>query len=291
MKGKPIRRIGIVVKSHSPHARSVLGRLTRWLDRKGIPYHCGPGAAALLRTRARETRREEIYQLVDLLVVLGGDGTFLSVARDIAPHGVPILGVNLGSLGFLTEVTQAEMTNSMAEVFSGNYEIQRRMMLEARIIRRGRRIGTYHILNDVVLNKSALARIVEIDIAIDGKYVTSYRADGLIVSSPTGSTAYSLSAGGPILYPTMHSFCITPICPHTLTNRPLVIPAGMRIGISLKGGTEENVYLTMDGQVGVPMQRTDQVEIRRSRHSVKLIQLPGKPYFDVLRNKLKWGGR
>jgi NAD+ kinase len=291
MAPEAFHRIGIVAKSHSPHARSILRQLIRWLDRKRIPYHCGPGAAAALHTGVKEITREELYRRSDLLIVLGGDGTLLSVAREIAPLGLPILGVNLGSLGFLTEITLKEMADSVAEVLAGNYRIDRRMMLTARLLRGRRLIARHHLLNDVVLNKSALARIIDIDIDIDGKFVTRYRADGLIVCTPTGSTAYSLSAGGPIIHPDMRSFCITPICPHTLTNRPLVVPSHVRIDLRLKRNTEEDVYLTLDGQLGFPMKPGDRVEVRRSRHTIRLLQVPGKPFFDVLRSKLKWGGK
>jgi NAD+ kinase len=291
MPRKEFRNIGIVAKSHSPHARSILRQLTRWLDSKRIPYLCGPGAATALRAGIDETAREEMYRTSDLLIVLGGDGTLLSVAREIAPHGLPILGVNLGSLGFLTEITLKKMSESVTEVLTGNYQVDRRMMIAARLVRGGRQVVRNHLLNDVVLNKSALARIVDIDIDIDGEFVTRYRADGLIVCTPTGSTAYSLSAGGPIIHPDMRSFCITPICPHTLTNRPLVVPSHVRIDLRLKRSTEENVYLTLDGQLGFPMKPGDRVEVRRSRHTIRLLKVPGMPYFNVLRSKLKWGGK
>ncbi|MBI4160892.1 MAG: NAD(+)/NADH kinase [Acidobacteria bacterium] len=289
MARKPFRRVGIVAKPHSPIAGSVLRRLVRWLERRRIPYRCGPGAAQVL-----EARREAaggIFGKVDLVVVLGGDGTLLSVAREVAPFGIPILGVNLGSLGFLTEFTLAEMTDSLGGVLAGRCAMDRRMMLDARLFRGRRLAARHHLLNDVVLNKSALARIIDIDVDIDGRYITSYRADGLIVCTPTGSTAYSLSAGGPILHPDLRSFCITPICPHTLANRPLVIPAPMTVAIRPRVPAGENVYLTLDGQVGFPLHSGDRVEVRRSRHTIRLVRVPGKPYFDVLRRKLKWGGK
>ncbi|MEE9226887.1 MAG: NAD(+)/NADH kinase [Acidobacteriota bacterium] len=291
MASNRIRRVGIVAKPHSPHARAILRRLTDWLRRKRIPFHCDPGAASALRGRKRADSRQAIYRKVDLLVVLGGDGTLLSVARDIAPTKVPVLGVNLGSLGFLTEVTLGEMLETLALVFSGKYEISRRMMLQARLFRAGRQLSDHCLLNDIVLNKSALARIIEIEVAIDGRYVTSYRADGLIISTPTGSTAYSLSAGGPIIHPNMRAFCVTPICPHTLTNRPIVVPSQVTIDLSIRKESDEDVFLTLDGQVGVSMRTGDRVQVRRSRHSIHLVQISGKPYFDVLRNKLKWGGK
>jgi len=227
---------------------------------------------------------------VDLLIVLGGDGTLLSVARLVGARRVPILGVNLGALGFLTEIPLEDLYRTMEEVLSGEYQFSERMMLTAHVLRQGEGIAEYSVLNDAVINKGALARIIEMETYIDSEYVTTYRADGLIISTPTGSTAYSMAAGGPIIFPSLQALVLTPICPHTLTNRPLVIPNWVKIEVILIS-EREDVYLTLDGQVGIALRYRDAVEVRSAEHSIRLIRSSHRSYYEVLRTKLKWGER
>jgi NAD+ kinase len=233
--------------------------------------------------------REQLPGQVDLLVVLGGDGTLLAAAR-LAERPVPILPVNLGGLGFLTSVTLEELYPILEQVFEGRNRISERVLLEVEVLREGKIVERQRALNDAVLNKGTLARMIEVDLHIDGTYVCRYRADGLIISTPTGSTAYSLAAGGPIVYPLVEAFLITPICPHMLTNRPLVIPNTSTIEVEFQAG-EEPVYLTLDGQVGVELTRGDRVAARKAGTKLRLVRPQRKTYFEILRNKLKWGER
>jgi len=226
----------------------------------------------------------------DLYVVIGGDGTLLMVARSIAAQPRPILGVNLGGLGFLTETGPDEMEEMLEEILTGRWDLDRRSGLEVTVVRAGRTIMRQMTLNDAVINKSALARIIEIGLSIDREQVTSYKSDGLIISTPTGSTAYSLSAGGPIVHPNLKAFLITPICPHTLSMRPLVVPDDSLAELTLRTGDSE-VYLTLDGQVGHPLKTKDRVRVRRSRQPILMIRSRRTSYFEVLRHKLHWGER
>jgi len=226
-----------------------------------------------------------------VVLVLGGDGTFLRVARLVCKYEIPILGVNLGGLGFLTEITTDELYPMVERIMSGDYSIEKREMLYATIHRgSGDRMGDYVVLNDVVINKGAVARMVDLAIYVNGSHVTTFRADGIILSTPTGSTAYSLSAGGPIVYPTLPVTIVTPICPHTLTNRPLVVSNETRIRVKVLTDTTD-VYLTLDGQLGVNLRLGDVVEVRKSDTSVKLIKSPFRDYFTILKTKLMWGER
>jgi NAD+ kinase len=222
-------------------------------------------------------------------VVFGGDGTMLSVARLVKHHKCPILGVNLGSLGFLTEITLDRLYLNLKALLEGDYLIEERCMLRADLVRPSGAFESHHALNDVVINKAALARVISVDAYFDESFIGNFVADGMIVSTPTGSTAYSLSAGGPIVYPSLESILITPICPHTLTNRPLVIPPTHKIRFILRSG--KDVMLTIDGQIGVTFEQGDEVVCTRSPHKVQLIRPSGKGFFDVLREKLKWAKR
>jgi NAD+ kinase len=224
------------------------------------------------------------------LVVLGGDGTLLSAARLAAERKVPILAVNLGGLGFLTTVPQDEIYSILEELFSGHHRVSERVMLEAEIVREGTVIRRQIALNDAVLNKAALARIMDLELRVDGEYVTTYKSDGLIISTPTGSTAYSLAAGGPIVYPTVEAFVVSPICPHTLTNRPIVIPDSATIEIDFKAG-DDAVFLTLDGQIGIELVRGDQIRVRKAPNKLLLVRAAKKTYYQILRSKLKWGER
>jgi len=232
--------------------------------------------------------RDEIGRQVNLIIVFGGDGTMIATARSLDDPPVPVLGINFGGLGYMTEFTLEELFPALETILQGEIGVERRIMLDATVLRQRQPVTVQTVLNDVVVNKSALARIIDIECLVDEQYVTTLRADGLIVATPTGSTAYSLSAGGPIIYPTMEAILITPICPHMLTNRPLVVPHDSTVKLILRSAREE-VTLTLDGQTGVALQSDDEVIVRRSQRFFDIIQPPGKDYFQVLRDKLHWG--
>lgn len=276
-----IRTVAIVIKQGQAEARVAASRAARLLERRGCSVIDRRGGARSPGPRARPA---------DLYVVFGGDGTLLRVARSIARRPRPILGVNLGGLGFLTETGIDEMDAALEAVLEGRSTLDRRMALDVSLARRARTIMRQTILNDVVINKSALARIIDLGLTIDRQFVTTYKADGLIVSTPTGSTAYSLSAGGPIVHPNLEALLITPICPHTLSMRPLVVPRDSRVEITLATGDSE-VYLTLDGQVGHPLRAGDRVRVRRSGRPILMVRTVSRSYYGVLRHKLHWGKR
>ncbi|HEX6200014.1 MAG TPA: NAD(+)/NADH kinase [Thermoanaerobaculia bacterium] len=281
------RRIAVVAKASSREAIQTAHELAEWMGRRGLEVALD--AAALRAREAREILVFDPEQSYDLVVVLGGDGTMLSVARSVAA-GVPILGVNLGRLGFLTEVGRGELYPNLVKVLAGEHDIEERALFEVEVIRaNGSSASRYRVLNDVVIAKSALARIIELDVAVNGVEVARYRADGLIISTPTGSTAYNLSAGGPILYPSLPVAVVTPICPHTLSQRPVVVPDRARIQVTLETPREE-VYLTLDGQEGTTMGLQDRFVVYRSDQSVRLVKVTGRTFYDGLRSKLRWGG-
>lgn len=282
MGQKKINSVGIVVKPNNAEAYQTAAELSRWLVSRGVAQIGGPISAG-------ESRAENKLLLqTDLVVVLGGDGTMISTARMVGQMDVLVLGINYGSLGYLTDVRMEEMFTALEAVIRGDFEIERRVMLDAEHWRDDQRLAAGRVLNDVVINKAALARIIEIDVRLNELFVNSFRADGLIVSTPTGSTAYNLSAGGPIIYPSMNAVVVTPICPFTLTNRPLVVPDNAEISLKLKD-ENEGVVLSLDGQIGYPMRAGDRVQIRKSKTTFNLIQPANRNYFDVLRDKLKWG--
>lgn len=287
-RGK-VRRAGVVVKPRHRRSREIASRLVRWLERRGVEPLVDHQTASLLR-KVTGRERTELASHADFIVVVGGDGTLLAVARATGSSRTPILGVNLGSLGFLTETPLDEMFNVLDGYLSGRYQIDERMRLRVSIVRHGRDLARHDVLNDVVLNKSALARILNIDVSVDGTYITTYRADGLILSTPTGSTAYSLSAGGPITEPSVAAFILSPICPHTLSNRPLVLPRRSSVDLTVRN-SHEDVFVTIDGQVGFPLQPGDLVRGKRAPTPLRLIQAPGRNYFEVLRQRLKWQSR
>ncbi|MFQ6672411.1 MAG: NAD(+)/NADH kinase [Candidatus Tectimicrobiota bacterium] len=284
-----MQSVGIIAKPHHAEAKRVLEELVPWLAERGKTVVMDTETAALVGERSG-VDKEEVPGQVDLIVVLGGDGTFLSVARLVEGRDVPLLGVNLGGLGFLTEVTQEQVFDTLEEIFTGNFGVGERLLLQASIRREGERIAEYRALNDVVINKSALARIITLETYVDGAFVNTFAADGLIISTPTGSTAYNLAAEGPILYPALGALVINPICPHTLTHRPLVLPDDVTIEVVLKT-EKEDVLLTLDGQVGFPLLANDVVEVRKASETVKLIEPSWHNYFQVLRTKLRWGER
>jgi NAD+ kinase len=283
-----MKNIAIFAKVHDPRCQDVALQLIAWLRGRGLI----PLVEAHLARHIdfRETVITDIPDNTDLVVVLGGDGTLISVARLIGDREVPILGVNLGSLGFLTEITLDELCSSVDRYLSGDYRISERMMLHVAVVRNGLVIEEKRVLNDVVINKGALARIIDLETTINGNYLTTYKGDGLIISTPTGSTGYSLSANGPILYPELECFAITPICPHTLTNRPIVVASDSLITINLKC-INEDVFLTLDGQVGVELKCGDEIRIGKAQKRTRLIISSSRDYFEILRTKLKWGER
>ena len=288
-------RIGIVAKPDLVAARDTLAQLRGWLDARGAATCWAPEAAALLADPPESVvDRDDMADRVDLVVVLGGDGTLLAMADRIARAGrdVPILGVNFGSLGFLTEITRPELLGALADVIEGRAQLDERMMLQATTSRAGAARGDTAVLNDVVFTRTALSRIIDLSVWVGDQFVTHVKADGLIVASPTGSTAYNLAAGGPIVHPAMEAFIITPIAPHTLSNRPIVVPAtrDVRVAVSRENGGAE-VYVTFDGQTGAPLAAGDEVTIRRAARTVKLVRASARTYFEVLRQKLKWGER
>ena len=267
--------------------RKILTDLIQWLNKKDRQVIMDKGTASITGQDS-PFQWADIPARADLLIVLGGDGTILSVARSAHPFNVPIFGVNLGALGFLAEVTLPDLYEVLEKVLNGRFECENRMLLNACVWRGKKKVVDYHVLNDVVINKGALARIVNLEVRVNSQYMTSYRADGLIIATPTGSTAYSLSAGGPIIHPSMEALVLSPICPFTLTNRSIVIPDQSLIQVEL--ATEnENVRVTFDGQEGCDMLQGDILEVKKAQTSIQLIQAPGKNYYQTLRNKLHWG--
>jgi NAD+ kinase len=284
-----VERVAIVAKVHAKEASSVVRTLSKWLHERGIETFVEASFAKKARAGASFTL-DTLPRDLSLVVVLGGDGTLLSVARAIGGKQIPILGVNLGSLGFLTDVALRDLYDSLESVVAGRATIDSRMMLRAELLRKGEPLASELVLNDVVITKGAIARIIEVGVEIDQQFVALVRADGLIVSTPTGSTAYSLAAGGPLVHPNLDAVILTPICPHTLTYRPVVVSDKSKIELTLRGEPGE-VYVTFDGQTSQPMQPGDVVQVRQSRHQVKLVSPPGKNYFQVLRHKLRWAER
>lgn len=284
----PVHKLGLVWKRQDPSIPRIVSGIIPWLQERGVEIFVDQDSMAEpLSVTANVVPPEELPTRVDAVSVFGGDGTFLYAARIIAARGVPILGINLGSLGFLTEVKLERMREAFKGLLTGNYGIEDRMLLDVEVLKNGGHPARYTALNDAVINKGTIARIIELEVSVDSQLVTMTRADGIIVSTPTGSTGYSLSAGGPILHPTLEALIITPICPHTLTNRPVVVPDSAVVGICLRHG--KDVMLTVDGQVGMPLEQGDCLHIKKAEHSIRLIQIESNPFFKLLREKLKWG--
>jgi NAD+ kinase len=281
--------VGIFAKPNSPPALELVPKLLGWLKERGIQARLDHETAhyAGMPTGLDRAR---VPEGCDLAVVLGGDGTLLSAARAVGNRAIPLLAVNLGGLGFLTSIPMVDLFPELERALTGSQEVMRRKMLHVSLMRGGRVIAEYEALNDVVIAKSAIARIVDLEAWAGNSFICAYKADGLIISTPTGSTAYSLSAGGPIVYPTVNAICLTPICPHMLTNRPLIVPSDMPIRI-VSRARDEDAYLTVDGQIGNPLKGGDSVECSIADFDVLLISTPDKTFFDVLRQKLKWGER
>lgn len=283
-----MEKVGIICKRGKTEPVEIVRELQPWLRKKGLTVFLEPEIAEIFQTTGYP--RDWIVSSADVIIVLGGDGTMLGAARLIGDRAVPILGVNLGGLGFITEVNRDDLYDVLESVFSGGCPVEERIMLESLVYRGGEKIADFRVLNDVVINKGALARVIELETRIDAYYVNTLKADGLIISTPTGSTAYSLSAGGPILYPTLNSIVMTPICPHTLTNRPIVLPDSVTIEAILRSDSED-VYLTLDGQVGFSLKKNDTVKVVKSQYKAMFLIPCQRDYFQILRKKLKWGER
>ena len=287
--GDKVKKIGVFCKPKAPSATDILGRLIPWLRKQKYHVFLDEGTAAIINETSSHEKKE-ISQQADLLIVLGGDGTLLSVARVAHPHNIPILAVNLGSLGFLAEISIDELYPTLENILAGKFEIENRMLLNACIWRNGEKVEDHNVLNDVVINKGAVARVINLQVLVNGQYMTSYRADGLIIATPTGSTAYSLSAGGPIIHPSMHTLVLSPICPFTLTNRSILIPDQSVIQVKL-AAEYDDVRVTLDGQEGYDMRAGDILEIKKTKTSFQLIRGPNKNYYQILRDKLHWGSQ
>lgn len=280
---------GILYKhSHEPALREAR-RLAAWFEEHGIRAYVdemAPKQSDALFDEASTT----IPSTVNWVVVLGGDGTLLGAARRLGRYGAPLLGVNLGGLGFLTSIPLSDLYPVIESMVAGGLEVESRMMLRAAVIREGLEVCSFHVLNDVVINKEALARIIDLEVEVDGEVLTTFRADGLIVATPTGSTAYNLAAGGPVVHPSIETLILTPICAFTLNNRPIIIPNTATVCITMAKESEQTMMLTFDGQVGFNLQYGDRVVISSSEQKIKLFHAPGSSYFEILRAKLMWGG-
>jgi NAD+ kinase len=285
---RKIETVGIISKPKIAEAPEIVCGVLEWLEKRGVQCRCDRQTAEYAGNRPYFSR-EELPEGTDLIIVLGGDGTLLSAARVVAGCNIPLFAVNLGHLGFLTAIRVEELYPELERALKGEHRIGRRRMVDCELLRNGEIIGSYSALNDVVITKSELARMIDLDAHVDNHFVAAYKADGLIIATPTGSTAYSLSAGGPVIFPSVNAFCITPICPHMLTNRPVIVPDSSVIQILNHG--EDRTYLTIDGQVGEPLSKGDRIVCRSSPKTIQLIRPPKMLFFDVLREKLKWGER
>ena len=273
-----IHKLGVIVGPQKPEAAPIAAELRAWCAARGIQFFAVGEA------------EDELPDQLDLIVVLGGDGTMLGAARQVGARQIPVLGVNLGWLGYLTEFTRAELLPVLDELLTNGFEIDQRMLLDVQVVRAGQVIAQERALNDAVINKAAPARMIELECFVNSLFVNSFRADGMIVATPTGSTAYSLSAGGAIVHPSMAAMLLTPICPHLLSNRPIVVPGDSAVELVFKRADGE-LMLTVDGQVGIELQLNDRVLLRRSTTTFDLVRPKNRNYFEVLRTKLKWGTR
>lgn len=284
-----IKTVGIISKPAVPQAVQIVPQLVQWLGERQVAVRMDR-ETALYNSGNDGLDRTAVPEGCDMVIVLGGDGTLLSAARAIAQREIPLFPVNLGSLGFLTAITADELFPELERALNGEHRVARRRLLNTQVVRKGKVVASYEALNDAVLTKAALARMIDLDTHVDEQFVCDYKADGLVIATPTGSTAYSLSAGGPIIFPSVPAICITPICPHMLTNRPVLVPETSVIRI-ICHGDNDSVFLTIDGQTGELLQEGDSVVCRSSSYALHLIRPPRMKFFDVLRQKLKWGER
>jgi len=268
-----VQQVGIITKKDDDRSDEYASTLANWLNQKGI-----------------DTSVNEITADLDMIIVLGGDGTLLHIAEKAARHSLPVLGINLGNLGFLTELTEDETFQAIENILSHEVTIENRLMLKARLIAKGRETSYRYALNDIVINKNVLDRLLKLSTTADNEYITTYKADGLIFSSPTGSTAYNLSAGGPLVYPGLATITVTPICPFMLGSRPIILPANKRINTRFDGrDNSEHAQVIIDGQAFWEMKNSDELEVETAEHSLRLIVSSTRDYFTILRNKLNWG--
>jgi NAD+ kinase len=281
-----MRHVAIIYKRLRPEAARLAQQLKKWFEERNIEV--------FIKENIDNSGVSSVYKKIDIpdtvetVVVIGGDGTFLSVARFIERKSIPIIGINLGGLGFLTEISTGSCFAELEKILSGDFDIEERMVLRVSVRREGREICNHRVLNDAVINKGALARIIDLHATIDGHFLTHYRGDGLIICTPTGSTAYNISAGGPIIFPTAQVIIMTPICPFTLTNRPIVLPANVTITVEIAEPATD-VTLTCDGQIGCLIQDPDQLVVTAAVTPLRIIKAPGVDHFQILRSKLKWG--
>lgn len=292
---RPISRVGVVAKSHLREAAVHLAEIAAWLAARGVGVVFETATAALLPPAAGRLVAEQraLVDQVDMVLVLGGDGTLLGMADRIgeAQSSVPILGVNFGSLGFLTEITLPEIYPSLEAALTGRAHVETRLMLRSTTMRGGAVFARHIVLNDVVITKGARSRMIDLSVFIGDEFVTRVKADGLIVATPTGSTAYNLAAGGPIVQPSVDALVVTPIAPHTLTNRPIVIPSSSLVRVQPRMDDRDEVFVTFDGQAGLPLRPDDEIRVERTEQPLRLIRPSTRSYFEVLRQKLKWGER
>jgi NAD+ kinase len=281
------KNIGIVSKPGRSDLPQLLRELTAWLSERGVAWS-GDAVTETYLGRKGGFDRTALDQDFDLILVLGGDGTLLSVARGVGARETPLLAVNLGGMGFLMTTGPEQIFEALEAVLAGNYSVQCRTVLSGLVMRDGETVASYNALNDFVVNKAAIARLLQLEVFVDGEFMCSYRADGLVLSTPTGSTAYSLAAGGPVLAPTVEGFCLTPICPHTLSNRPVVVNESSEFEIVFVGG-DDSTFLTVDGQVGLNLRPDDRIVARKADHCVQIVETEKHRFFDVLRNKMGWG--
>ncbi len=282
----PITTVGIFSKPNTHAAQALVPRLLLWLDERQIAYRMDT-ETAFYAGLPDGLPREHVPEGCQLVIVLGGDGTLLSAARSVGHRQIPLFAVNLGSLGFLAAITVDNLFPELERSLAGEHKVSKRRMLRVEIKRNEQLVANYEALNDVVVTKSSIARMIEVEVYVNTHYMCSYFADGLILATPTGSTAYSLAANGPIVFPTVDAVCITPICPHTLTNRPVLVPSDVVITV-VNRAVDDSAFLTVDGQVGEPLHEGDRIECRSAHHFVYLVRSPNKSFFDVLRQKLKW---
>ncbi len=284
-----IKTVGIISKPGAEAANRLVPELVAWLRQRGIEIRCDEETAAY-DPGLGCTARELVPEGCDLIIVLGGDGTLLSAARAIGQREIPLFPVNLGGLGFLTAITIDEVFPELERALRGEHRVGKRKLLNTELVRDGQVLASWDALNDAVLTKASIARMIDLQAYVDDQFVANYKADGLILCTPTGSTAYSLAAGGPIIFPSVPAICMTPICPHMLTNRPVLVPETSVIRV-ISRGPDESVFLTIDGQTGTPVREGDTIVCRSSQFALRLIRPPRMMFFDVLRQKLKWGER
>jgi NAD+ kinase len=284
-----IRTVGVISKPNAQAAFALVPKLIEWLHGRGIHVRIDE-PTAFYSGGVAGTPRAEVPEGCDLIIVLGGDGTLLSAVRAIGRQEIPLLPVNLGGLGFLTAITVDEVFPELERALRGEHRVAKRKLLNTQVVREGEVVASYDALNDAVLTKADIARMIDLDVWVDNQLVCAYKADGLIICTPTGSTAYSLSAGGPIIFPSVPAICLTPICPHMLTNRPVLVPENRVIRV-ISRGPDKSVYLTIDGQVGTPIREHDTLVCHSTQYALHLIRPPRQMFFDVLRQKLKWGER